>query len=337
MVAPRRRNGRERARPGPPVSGYTVRRLDELDEAAILGLADVLIDCVEGGASVSFLWPMTRDKAERFWRDSAVSLARGERLVLAAFDAQDAIVGTITVVLQQPENQPHRADVAKMLVHRRARRAGVASRLLAAAEAQAALAGKTLLVLDTVTGTDADRLYSASGWQRVGEIPDYALWPDGRPCPTTVFCKKLRHLRPYTAADRAACLALFDANVPEFFAPNERTDFAAFLEAVPGDYRVCVEGAQVLGAFGVFKHDGEGSLRWILIDPRRQKAGLGSWIMADVLRQMRELPLACVHIAASHKSAPFFARFGAQRMRETPDGWGPGMHRIDMELKAGRA
>jgi GNAT superfamily N-acetyltransferase len=316
------------------MSSETIRRLDALGESDIRGLADVLIDCVEGGASVSFMWPMTHAKAEAFWREAAVAVARGERLVLAAFDAQDGIIGTITVVLHQPENQPHRADVAKMLVHRRARRTGVASRLLAAAERQAVLAGKSLLVLDTVTGTDADRLYSANGWQRVGEIPDYALWPDGRPCPTTVFCKRLRSLRPYTDADETACLALFDLNTPAFFAPNERDDYAAFLRPQPAQYRVCVEGAQLLGAFGVFRRDAEqGGLHWILIDPRRQGEGLGSWMMSDVMRQCRELRLKCLHIAASQKSAPFFARFGARRVRETPDGWGPGMHRIDMELR----
>lgn len=315
------------------MSSETIRCLDSLGESDIRGLADVLIDCVEGGASVSFLWPMTRAKAEAFWRDAAGAVARGERLVLAAFDAQNAIIGTITVVLHQPENQPHRADVAKMLVHRRARRGGVASRLLAAAERQAVLAGKTVLVLDTVTGTDADRLYSANGWQRVGEIPDYALWPDGRPCPTTLFCKRLRGLRAYTAADEAACLALFELNTPDFFAPSEREDYAAFLRTAPGEYRVCVEGAQVVGAFGVFRRTAdEGGLHWILIDPRRQGEGLGSWMMSDVMRQCRELRVQRLHIAASHKSAPFFARFGARALRETADGWGPGMHRIDMEL-----
>ncbi len=154
-------------------------------------MSDVLIDCVEGGACVSFLLPMSRAKAEAYWRRMAASLARGERMVLTAEDAAGTIVGTVQVVLGQPENQPHRGDVAKMLVHRRARRRGIGAALLAAAERSALGAGKTLLVLDTASG-DAERLYARQGWQACGQIPDYALWPDGTPCATTIFFKFLR-------------------------------------------------------------------------------------------------------------------------------------------------
>jgi GNAT superfamily N-acetyltransferase len=154
-------------------------------------LSDVLIDCVEGGASVSFMLPMTRRKAEDFWRNAAASVACGERAVLVARNDSGAIVGTVQVLFGQPENQPHRGDVAKMLVHRHARRQGVGAALLAAAERCALEAGKTLLVLDTVTDSEGYRLYARNGWQRCGEIPNYALWPDGRPCPTTVFFKSL--------------------------------------------------------------------------------------------------------------------------------------------------
>jgi GNAT superfamily N-acetyltransferase len=168
-----------------------VRSLEELREREIQGLSDVLIDCVEGGASVSFMLPMSREKAERYWTVTAASLALGERKVLVAEDSAGAIVGTVQVILAQPENQPHRGDVAKMLVHRRARKQGLGAALLAAAERAALDAGKTLLVLDTVTDSDGYRLYSSQGWQRCGEIPNYALWPDGRLCPTTVFYKAL--------------------------------------------------------------------------------------------------------------------------------------------------
>ncbi|HEX2852298.1 MAG TPA: GNAT family N-acetyltransferase [Opitutaceae bacterium] len=169
-----------------------IRRLDKIGEREIDQLSDVLIDCVEGGASVSFMLPMTREKAVSFWRSSAESAARGERIVLAAQDSAGRFVGTVTVILNLPENQPHRGDVAKMLVHRRARKQGVGAALLAAAERSAFAAQRTLLVLDTVTGSDAERLYVREGWQRCGEIPHYALWPDGRPCATTVFFKFLR-------------------------------------------------------------------------------------------------------------------------------------------------
>ena len=153
-------------------------------------LANVLIDCVHGGASVSFMVPLPLAQALSFWRGVADGVARGERLLLVADDAQ-GIAGTVQVVLAQPDNQPHRADVAKMLVHRRARRQGIAARLLAAAEDAARAAGKTVLVLDTVTGGDAERLYQRAGWQRVGEIPNYALMPDGALCSTTYFHRQL--------------------------------------------------------------------------------------------------------------------------------------------------
>lgn len=168
-----------------------IRCLDAFGEREIRELSDVLIDCVEGGASVSFMWPMTREKAESFWRRVAASAMRGERAVLIAEDASGAIVGTVQVIWAAPENQPHRADVAKMLVHRRLRSQGIGAALLKAAEQHALSAGKTLLVLDTVTDSPGFRLYSRHGWQRCGEIPRYALWPDGRPCPTTVFFKSL--------------------------------------------------------------------------------------------------------------------------------------------------
>jgi GNAT superfamily N-acetyltransferase len=168
-----------------------IRCLERLGQREIDGLSDVLIDCVEGGASVSFMLPMTRSKAEAFWRGASTSVGRGERLVIAAEDGDGTIVGTVQIILHQPENQPHRGDLAKMLVHRRARRHGVGAALLAAAERSARDAGKTLLVLDTASD-DAERLYARGGWQPCGQIPEYALFPDGRPCATRFFYKFLR-------------------------------------------------------------------------------------------------------------------------------------------------
>jgi GNAT superfamily N-acetyltransferase len=168
-----------------------IRRLEAIGERELRQLSDVLIDCVEGGASVSFMLPMSRAKADAFWRGVAASVARGERLVFAAEELDGTIVGTVQIILAQPENQPHRGDLAKMLVHRRARKRGIGAALLEAAERGALEAGKTLLVLDTASG-DAERLYAREGWQRCGVIPDYALWPDGRPCATTYFFKFLR-------------------------------------------------------------------------------------------------------------------------------------------------
>lgn len=173
-------------------SSVTIRSLDKIGPREIAALSDVLIDCVEGGASVSFMLPMTRTKAEAFWREAAASAAGGERIIFVAEEDAGEIVGTVTVILNLPENQPHRGDVAKMLVHRRARRRGLGAALLTAAEQGARARGKTLLVLDTVTGGDAERLYTKQDWQRCGEIPNFALWPDGRSCSTTVFYKFLQ-------------------------------------------------------------------------------------------------------------------------------------------------
>ena len=169
---------------------WSLRRLHALDDAQIDELAGVLIDCVEGGASVSFMHPLTRERAVAFWRRVANGVAAGERALLVAEDAH-GVCGTVQLVLDQPENQPHRADLSKMLVHRRARRQGLGAALMRAAEATARECGKTLLVLDAVTGGDAERLYQRLGWKRVGVIPGYALMPRGEPCDTTVFYRNL--------------------------------------------------------------------------------------------------------------------------------------------------
>jgi GNAT superfamily N-acetyltransferase len=169
---------------------WRIRRLHAVDESQVDGLAGVLVDCVEGGASVSFMQPMTRDKAVAFWRRVAGGVASGTRALLVAEDRL-GICGTVQLILDLPENQPHRADVAKMLVHRRARRQGLGAALMREAEATARDCGRTLLVLDTVTGADAERLYARLGWQRVGEVPRYALFPGGGYCSTTFFYRDL--------------------------------------------------------------------------------------------------------------------------------------------------
>jgi len=140
---------------------------------------------------VSFMLPLPRDKAMAFWRGVAEGVARGERVLLIAENGDGRIVGTVQLIMSLPDNQPHRADVAKMLVHRTARRRGIAQRLMAALDAAAREEGKTVLVLDTVTGGDAERLYERAGWQRVGGVPKYALMPNGEFCGTTFFYKQL--------------------------------------------------------------------------------------------------------------------------------------------------
>jgi GNAT superfamily N-acetyltransferase len=170
--------------------GIVIRRLKSVDDFQIDGLADLLIDSIAGGASVSFMHPLAPAKAQAFWRRIAADVTASKRALLVAED-DAGIVGTVQLVLEQPENQPHRADLSKMLVHRRARRRGLGAALMQAAEQMARDCGKTLLVLDTVTGSDAERLYARLGWVRVGTIPDFALLSRGGLSPTTVFYKVL--------------------------------------------------------------------------------------------------------------------------------------------------
>lgn len=166
-----------------------VRRLSSVTDRQLHDLAALLIDCVDGGASVSFMQPLPLDEALAFWRDVANSVGRGERELLVAED-DEGIVGTVQLLLDMPSNQPHRADVLKMLVHRRARRQGLGAALMQGAEEAARERGKSLLVLDTAS-EEAERLYARLGWQRVGVIPGYALLPQGGLCDTTYFYRVL--------------------------------------------------------------------------------------------------------------------------------------------------
>lgn len=154
-------------------------------------LADILHSCVTGGASVSFMLPYSLEQSCGFWRGVADSVGREERTVLVSTNAAGEITGTVQLITDQPDNQPHRADVAKLLVHQNARRCGDASRLMQALEGVARDRGKTVLVLDTATGSGAENFYQRAGWQKVGEIPRYALMPDGEMTATSVFYKFL--------------------------------------------------------------------------------------------------------------------------------------------------
>ena len=157
--------------------------------AAIEELADVLVDCVDGGASVSFMLPFGRADGIAFFQKVIASVARGETVLVAAMRA-GRIVGTVQLGLDMPPNQRHRGDIKKLLVHRVARNRGIGAMLMARAEQEAKVRGRTLLVLDTASG-EAERLYVRTGWQRVGVVPDYAMWPAGGFCDTAFFWKKL--------------------------------------------------------------------------------------------------------------------------------------------------
>jgi GNAT superfamily N-acetyltransferase len=159
-------------------------------DTALDQLADVLVDCVEGGASVSFMSPFSHAEALAFFRKVAASVASKDTVLLAA-RLQGRIVGTVQLGLDTPPNQPHRADIKKMLVHRSARSRGIGAALMAQAEHEARRQGRWLLVLDTVPGENGHRVYQRAGWTQSGIIPDYALFPDGRRCDTAVMWKRL--------------------------------------------------------------------------------------------------------------------------------------------------
>lgn len=168
-----------------------IRSLTPTDARQYLGaLAGVLVDCVEGGASVSFMAPFAQSEAENYYRKVISGLEAGDRLLLAAFDGT-ALVGTVQLLTAMPPNQPHRAEIAKLLVARSARGKGVGAALMNAVEGHASRLGKTLLMLDTATGGAAERLYQRLNWTRAAVIPNYAMLPDGRWCDTTIFWKQL--------------------------------------------------------------------------------------------------------------------------------------------------
>lgn len=168
-----------------------IRALDGAEaRAAVPALAGILMDCVAGGASVSFMAGLAPTEAEAFWHGVAADVAGGGRALLVAQD-EGRLLGTVQVILAMPPNQPHRGEIAKMLVHRDGRRRGLGAALMGAAEDAARAAGKRLLTLDTVTDGDGHRLYRRLGWQVAGTVPDYALWPDGGLCPTTFMWKHI--------------------------------------------------------------------------------------------------------------------------------------------------
>jgi GNAT superfamily N-acetyltransferase len=168
-----------------------IRQLTATEALHYLGaLVEVLLDCVEGGASVSFMAPLRRPAAESFFEEVVHGVQHGDRILLAAF-IDSKLVGTVQILFATPPNQTHRADVAKLLVLRSARGQGIGARLMEHAEEASRLRGKTLLVLDTATGGDAERLYLRLAWTRAGVIPNYALFPDGTWCGTTIFWKQL--------------------------------------------------------------------------------------------------------------------------------------------------
>ena len=158
--------------------------------AAIPALCEVLADCINGGASLGFMLPFTPEDATGYWGQVAEEVEVG-RTILALAELEGRVVGTVQVGLATKPNQPHRGDLMKLLVHRSARGRGLSRLLWEGVEAEAARRGRTLLVLDTATGSEAESIYPRFGWERVGMIPEYAMWPDGGSCDTTLFYKRI--------------------------------------------------------------------------------------------------------------------------------------------------
>ena len=175
----------------PPDAPITIRVLDAAEFADRLDeLAGILVDAVEHGASVNFLAGFSPDEATRFWRNQRDDIASGQKRLLVA-DQNGRLVATVLLMFAHQPNAPHRADIGKMLVHSSVRRRGIGRRLLAAAEAKAREAGRTLLMLDTESGSAGDRLYRDCGWIEIGRVPDHAFTPDGRLAETTMFYKAI--------------------------------------------------------------------------------------------------------------------------------------------------
>jgi ribosomal protein S18 acetylase RimI-like enzyme len=172
-------------------------RIEPLASSAAVctALSDILIETVAHGGSVSFMHPLTREAASRFWTASLASADGGERIVLGAFD-RDALIGTVTLLLDLPPNQPHRAEIAKMMTRLSHRHRGVATALLRAAEQLAIERGRTLIVLDTAVEDGASALYERVGFQLAGIIPDYALKPHGGLTGTMIYWKRLARTQP---------------------------------------------------------------------------------------------------------------------------------------------
>jgi ribosomal protein S18 acetylase RimI-like enzyme len=178
----------------PAMSEIEIKTLDASPDI-LLTLSDILVEAVVNGGSVSFMHPLPPEKARAFWQESLASAERGERIILGAFDGEK-LIGTVTLLLDVPQNQPHRAEIAKMMTRISHRGRGIATALMRSAEEMAREHGRTLLVLDTATDGGASGLYEGLGFKLTGEIPDYALTPHGGLTGAKIYWKRLGEAAP---------------------------------------------------------------------------------------------------------------------------------------------
>lgn len=301
------------------LSAHLIRRLDAREALARAGeLADILLDCVAGGASVSFMANMTRAAALAFWEKVAGGVAAGERILLVA-EQEGALAGTVQVVPAGIPNQPHRSDLSKMLVRRSARGRGVGAALLSAAEQASREAGWWLMVLDTVTGSAGDRLYRAGGWSRVGEIPNFALWPDGGLCPTTYFYKDLRPKAALTVTvetpDQPEVVALLEAS--EAFSaalyPAESNHILQLEELLAADIRFLVarRAGEAIGCGALRLGAESGELKRFFVAPEARGQGVGAALVAAIEAQARAESLSLLQLETGVYSAAAVALYRA--------------------------
>jgi GNAT superfamily N-acetyltransferase len=296
---------------------YSIRRIEAAEASARADeLAAVLLDCVYGGASVSFMADMTRGEALAFWAKVADGVGRGERLLFVA-ESEGRIRGTVQVVAAGLPNQPHRADIAKMLVRRDGRCRGIGAALLAAAEAAAHEAGFWLLVLDTVENGEGDRLYSRGGWRRVGLIPNFALWPDGRLCGTVYFYKDLRAQGPVTVAreppdqpEVRAFLEASDASSAALYPAesNHMLDMAALL-APSVRFLVARRGREALGCGAVVLKEHQGELKRFFVTPQARGQRVGDALVAAAEAQARQAGAKVLRLETGIYSAAALALY----------------------------
>jgi GNAT superfamily N-acetyltransferase len=297
---------------------FEIRPLDaEEANARISELADILLDCVAGGASVSFMADMTRDEALAFWRTVIGGVADGGRILLVAENA-GRLLGTVQVVASGIPNQPHRADLAKMLVHRDGRGQGMGAALLREAEAQSLKFGWWLMVLDTVVDSVADHLYRRGGWKPVGIVPNYALWPDGALCSTRYFYKDLRASAKVTvtreSADQPEVLALLEASYRYSGAlypaeSNHMLDVSALLEPQVALF-VARQNGEAVGCGAIVNYgNGTGELKSFIVSEGVRSGGVGSLLIAATEAHALTTGIKLLRLETGVYSAPAIALY----------------------------
>ncbi|MFY8039906.1 MAG: GNAT family N-acetyltransferase [Bosea sp. (in: a-proteobacteria)] len=296
---------------------FTIRRLKPAEARSRVGeLADILLDCVAGGASVSFMADLTRDEAVRFWTGVAEGVADGQRILLVGEEA-GRLIGTVQVVASGTPNQPHRADLAKMLVHRNGRNKGIGAALLARAEQAAREAGWWMMVLDTVEDSAGEKLYTRAGWRRAGLIPNYALWPDGGLCGTVYFYKDLRpqpalqitletpdqpEVKQFLEASEAYSAALYP---PE---SNHMLDLSQLLDPAVRFF-VARRGGVALGCGSILLGQEHGELKRFFVADAARGQGVGAGLIAAVEQEAREAGISLLRLETGVYSAPALALY----------------------------